>query len=99
MSTTTRNPTEVAFRLRTPFGMIRQPTVAECELVGRDTSYATPANIHDYRELGDYVIDLTGYRDDDDRARAIEIVLHAAEEVVNGDDFHRLPGVGIYIEE
>ena len=52
------NHPENWFRLRTPFGTIRQPTIEECELVGRDTAYAKPIGWRDYRELGDYVIDL-----------------------------------------
>lgn len=90
----TENHPETWFRLRTPFGTIRQPTREECLLVGRDVGYAEPSPILDYRELGDYVIES---RSSDDPA-AMARLAETCEELVNCDAAHVIPA-GVYLEE
>jgi hypothetical protein len=83
--------------LRTPFGTVRQPTAEECELVGRDTWYSEPqedGRSDDYRELGDYVIEVRSWLDQDQ----VAALRDACDALAIGDDTHVIPA-GIYVEE
>ncbi len=99
------HPEHFCFKpLLTPLGTIRQPTADECRLVGRETSYSEPfiskTRYRDYRELGDYVIEYTQYDDDDkEYPERLELLYQLCDEFCIGDEVHRLPGVGVYVEE
>lgn len=84
------------FRLSTPLGIVRQPTVEESELFGRETWYASlrlPAAA-DWRELGDYVIESHNHDPDD-----LEKLAEVCELFGICDAAHVIPGVGVYLEE
>ena len=95
MTTTT---TETMFTpLRTPFGIVRQPTAEECELVGRDVFYSQPfdeGGQTDYRALGDYVIESI-HNDDPELMRPLATL---CECLGMCDEAHVIPA-GVYLEE
>jgi hypothetical protein len=97
MTMTTETSESMFTPLRTPFGIVRQPTAEECELVGRETSYSEPyeGGHIDYRELGDYVIECWS---EIDRAEVLVALRDACEAVGLGDAAVIIPA-GIYIEE
>jgi hypothetical protein len=70
----------------------RQPTVEECELVGRETSYAEPHEGSEVRDWGDYVVEV----DFDDDAK--EHLAAAFEAMGICDEAHVIPA-GVYLEE
>ncbi len=83
--------------LRTPFGVVRQPTAEECELVGRDVFYPQPfddGEQADYRALGDYVIDSIFHEDRDAMAKLADV----CESLGMCDAAHVIPA-GVYLEE
>ena len=61
--------------LRTPFGIVRQPTAEECNLVGRSTAYSEPfAGVDDnYAAGGDYVIETPSGIDWEDTSTLVEV--------------------------
>ena len=61
--------------LRTPFGIVRQPTAEECNLVGRSTAYSEPFEVvHDnYAAVGDYVIETPSWIDFEEKSKLVEV--------------------------
>jgi hypothetical protein len=88
------NHPEMQLRLRTPFGVIRQPTAEECELVGRETSYSEPFATFDYRDLGDYVIESIH----NDNPESMAKLADTCEALGMCDAAHVIPA-GVYLEE
>lgn len=70
----------------------RQPTVEECELVGRETSYAEPLEGSGRGDWGDYVIET------DPVPEAQAHLAEAFEWFGMCDEAHVIPA-GVYLEE
>jgi hypothetical protein len=92
----TTSPTRTLAPLNTPFGIVRQPTAAECELVGRETSYSEPygGDHNDWRELGDYVIESIHRCEAD----LMQELAETCESLGMCDAAHVIPA-GVYLEE
>jgi hypothetical protein len=71
---------------------VRQPTVQECELVGRDVLYAEPVLGSSRADWGDVVVET-------DAIPEAQAKLAEAFEMFGwGDDAHVIPA-GVYLEE